>query len=251
MNVRAAMTPAQRTGDGRMNRTAFATSLLLAATLLCPAGAQATANLTLSFFGTVTPGSGETIHAYESDNDDRIRTAFDGQPAVITIHVVSSHEGKYIDWFGLNWSNQTYALPFETGWSDHAGAPPSKVDDRGVDFGSTLLLSKSGGSLGLWASSDYISYTDGEFALSLNYAKLGAKRITGSGRFEFWEGNFWDPQIPGGVYNESGGIGFTLDRFSRSGPVPEPSTWSMLLLGIGGLGAMLRTRRRILAASMT
>jgi hypothetical protein len=40
-----------------------------------------------------------------------------------------------------------------------------------------------------------------------------------------------------------GGIGDLV------GVVPEPATWAMMLMGFGAAGAMLRTRRRVLAAS--
>lgn len=40
---------------------------------------------------------------------------------------------------------------------------------------------------------------------------------------------------------------FTLDDLSVTGAVvPEPATWAMLLAGFGGIGALLRTRRRAL-----
>ncbi|HEY2752471.1 PEPxxWA-CTERM sorting domain-containing protein [Phenylobacterium sp.] len=46
--------------------------------------------------------------------------------------------------------------------------------------------------------------------------------------------------------NDPAFIGF--DDFSvvqsSSGGVPEPTTWAMMLLGFGGLGAVLRSRRR-------
>jgi hypothetical protein len=48
----------------------------------------------------------------------------------------------------------------------------------------------------------------------------------------------------------SGGDDFVIDRVNDdTGPnslvaVPEPATWAMMLLGFGGMGAMLRSRRR-------
>jgi hypothetical protein len=40
-----------------------------------------------------------------------------------------------------------------------------------------------------------------------------------------------------------------LDGVSLTGGVPEPATWAMLLLGFGGLGAMIRHRRQVRAAA--
>jgi hypothetical protein len=44
------------------------------------------------------------------------------------------------------------------------------------------------------------------------------------------------------VIFSSAGNSFEYDAVA--GSVPEPATWSMLILGLGALGAMLRTRRR-------
>jgi hypothetical protein len=45
---------------------------------------------------------------------------------------------------------------------------------------------------------------------------------------------------------------FTVDDISVTGPArgaaPEPGTWAMMLVGFGGAGALLRSRRRLVAA---
>ena len=46
------------------------------------------------------------------------------------------------------------------------------------------------------------------------------------------------------IFGNSYGNGLaTIDLFSATGAVPEPSTWAMLITGFGGIGAMLRRRR--------
>ena len=49
---------------------------------------------------------------------------------------------------------------------------------------------------------------------------------------------------------EPSGNDFALDDMSLTGTaVPEPATWTMMLLGFGGLGALLRANRRRAAAA--
>jgi hypothetical protein len=46
---------------------------------------------------------------------------------------------------------------------------------------------------------------------------------------------------------DAGGNDFGIDNISVSAAVPEPATWGLMLMGFGGLGAMLRANRRRLA----
>ncbi len=47
---------------------------------------------------------------------------------------------------------------------------------------------------------------------------------------------------PSGASNDS----FALDdlRFTTGGAIPEPTTWAMMVIGFGGVGAMIRRRQR-------
>jgi opacity protein-like surface antigen len=49
-----------------------------------------------------------------------------------------------------------------------------------------------------------------------------------------------NPLNPGGPFN--GGFGGSLSFVP--GGVPEPASWALMMLGFGGLGGVLRTRRR-------
>ncbi len=47
----------------------------------------------------------------------------------------------------------------------------------------------------------------------------------------------------GVYYNDSTGVNFTIST------VPEPAAWALMLVGFGGLGAAMRTRRRMAVAA--
>ena len=52
-----------------------------------------------------------------------------------------------------------------------------------------------------------------------------------------------------GIKLFSSGNSLETDDFARlAGGVPEPSTWALMMIGIGGIGASLRTRRRMTLA---
>ena len=57
------------------------------------------------------------------------------------------------------------------------------------------------------------------------------------------EGREHDARHYGGGNDDSWGID-NLSVTSSTGGVPEPATWALMLLGFGGLGTALRSRRR-------
>jgi hypothetical protein len=57
------------------------------------------------------------------------------------------------------------------------------------------------------------------------------------------------PGIKSATFGSIGGLGSSVyaDNFRFDAAVPEPGAWALMLLGFGGIGAMLRTRRTALA----
>jgi hypothetical protein len=129
--------------------------------------------------------------------------------------------GGYVDLHGSNglpgtlqtiqsFAAGTYTLTFDLG--GNARGDVAKTTDFSLgNFSSSLLL----------ASSDTLALR------SYTFTTTGGQLI------------FSD--LVGG----NGNIGNILDNVTLiSGAVPEPATWAMLLLGFGGIGAMLRSSRR-------
>ena len=55
-----------------------------------------------------------------------------------------------------------------------------------------------------------------------------------------------DPTILAEFKDASGNL---VDvRFDHVSPTPEPATWALMMVAVGGVGAVLRTRRRTLEA---
>jgi hypothetical protein len=70
--------------------------------------------------------------------------------------------------------------------------------------------------------------------------------VTGSGSFSAFKTFVFDPNL--GAYDASSTGQFTLSSLTQTG-VPEPSTWAMLILGVGLIGFAARSApRRALAA---
>jgi hypothetical protein len=51
----------------------------------------------------------------------------------------------------------------------------------------------------------------------------------------------------GGVLNSFTADANGIASANAAGAIPEPGTWALMILGFGGMGAMLRTRKRMLA----
>lgn len=62
--------------------------------------------------------------------------------------------------------------------------------------------------------------------------------VFGSGGAQLWSG-ILDARGPGGAVATSA----TID-FANMGAVPEPATWAMMLIGLGGVGFSMRRARR-------
>jgi hypothetical protein len=54
----------------------------------------------------------------------------------------------------------------------------------------------------------------------------------------------------GDVYNKDNSIIGTLTVVPVGGVIPEPATWAVMMLGFGGMGAMLRSRRKLAVAKI-
>lgn len=72
----------------------------------------------------------------------------------------------------------------------------------------------------------------------MHFSSTGTAGTTGPATFEFAYNSFGIPAKD-----------FVIDRvyFAPTAGVPEPATWAMMLLGFGGLGAVLRRRRAVSA----
>ena len=117
----------------------------------------------------------------------------------------------------------------------------------GVNSGTLTDPTQFGTGVYATAAGPMVTYNDGDPALQvfLTYPAGGGALYNG-GFGSSSVGSYFSPTCGGEIcgYPLSGAV--TLGLGSA---VPEPATWAMMLVGFGGLGAAMRTRRRSAAAT--
>lgn len=213
-------------------------SAVVAALALGAAEARAGVNVSMMFTGVVSPGSSGGVFPYESEP---LSTTFDGQPVQISLTVTGQPGALYVSGFSVSWSQVSYTTPFITGWSG-PGLPQSPENDSSIAFYSNVGLGPNGGSIQIYPTNGFFAATDADFELNFSYSLSQAQNpygaftdsgLTGSGSFYADEIFLMDPIL--GAFDANSSGQFSLSSLKQT-LVPEPSTWAMLVLGIGLIG---------------
>jgi hypothetical protein len=217
--------------------------LALAIALALPCVAQA-GHLTLNFNGVVSAGTGQ-VFPYEDIAPGL--TSFAGEPIAISLGVSQAPSGPYVDAFAVTWSGQTYDLPYITGWSD-TGLENTPANESAVAFFSDVSLTGAGGHIRIFPTPAFHGVTNADFDLDLTFAYSSLhdpagsfvdNAITGGGAFDA-SLNFVFASI--GAYDAVSSGTFALTSVSQTA-VPEPSTWALMILGVGAAGRQPCGRR--------
>jgi hypothetical protein len=108
-----------------------------------------------------------------------------------------------------------------------------EFDWGSIDSFNTLTIHSNQGDLTIIpGTSSFPNLANGDQVLP---GTNGLFRVDGS-----------DGQIFTGITLQSSGNSFEVDNLA-TGPVPEPATWGLMIVGMGLMGAALRSRRQALA----
>ena len=225
-----------------MPKLAPLAGLAFAAALAGPIAAQAAANLTLTFTGVALQGSGGSVSPYGGGGGS---TSFAGEPVTISMTIAGQPGALYVSGFSATWSGQTYALPYQTS-AGATGFPNDGFYDNSFGVMSNVSLTSAGGSISIFPTNAYISTTDGELNLGVNFnygSPHGlASGVTGGGAIVTAVNQNYRPDI--GFYDGGSSVSFNLTGMTREGAIPEPSAWALMLIGVAGIGGAIRLRRR-------
>jgi hypothetical protein len=199
-------------GTMRLLKTAIVSTVLV---MLGPSCANAAEQWILSFTG-IQPG---------------------GNPLAVNLLISDYLTIPYVGYFSLP------GVPTASG-TTRLNTPANETVNSLL---STVNLSASGGSISIGPSIRYEEFYDGYFILNLVYT-LGSPQpigatfvdngISGSGSYSYYvNASYGHP----GVSDYFGRGSFTLS--SLAAEAPEPTTWATMILGLGGVGGMLRRRR--------
>jgi hypothetical protein len=207
-------------------------ALLVVAVLAAasPAAAEVTVTLTNEGDPNTLP-AGQQLIADFDDADDPTAVLVDGVTLTLDGATVGWHEG-YSGYSGTLPNNETHYLTVAT------GATATFESDRAFSVFSLFMGSPD-------------TYNWIEFFGDNGYHEL----LSGSAMFQGDTNQSWSwgkrVNFDFGGYNvnrivlSSTGNSFEVDNAAGTlAAVPEPATWAMMILGFGGVGAMLRRSRR-------
>jgi hypothetical protein len=142
-----------------------------------------------------------------------------------SLNTSTSAAGGFLDVYVLETD-----LPAPTGANGFISSMTSNVLTGGLTFtGSTFVDATNSG---VYAAGVNISGPT-TFTADGGTAKIGSLTPVGPGSYSITE--HYHIFAPG-----AGNANTTIDVFA----IPEPTTWALMIMGFGGVGAMVRSRRR-------
>jgi hypothetical protein len=205
--------------------------------------AKAASDVDLTFTGTASTDFSGNVLIYETGEGPS--TSFAGQPVNINL-VISDQAGvQYVSYFSASWSNQTFTIPYITGWT--ATGSSQLGGGNPITFFSTVDLTDTGGTIDIFPSFGYVGEFDGGFNLNLSYTLPSAHSLSAPFKDSAAGGGSIQATITDdisssvGAYDAESLGDFTVSSLSST-PVPEPAAWAIMLAGLFGLGAAVRMR---------
>jgi hypothetical protein len=254
-------------GGMKFNLTLAGAAALSSAALLC-AGAASADTFSLNYEAPGVQNTTATFSVMGVETFDEQPTGFRtfttdfGTGGAITGNYANTQINS-ADLYGAAGGVGNYAVAFSaTPYTVSLSADPSK-DPQGINyFGYWLSALDAGNQVAFYKNGAEVGSLSPAMVLASvgsNSAYFGnptANFLGQDGGEPFVFVNFYDltgtfDQVR---FSETTGGGYESDNhtvgfFTQMGGVPEPATWGMMLMGFGGMGALLRSRRKSVAVA--